>query len=79
MSSSSETLLLICLLGLALIAFIAGVVLLIQFARTRKVAYLIIGLLLTFLLPGILCCLSFLLWAPHTFVVYGPPPSNYIP
>ena len=79
MSSSSETLLLICLLGLALIAFIAGVVLLIQFARTRKVAYLISGLLLTFLLPGILCCLSFLLWAPHTFVVYGPPPSNYIP
>jgi uncharacterized membrane protein YkgB len=79
MSSSSETLLLICLLGLALIAFIAGVVLLIQFARTRKVAYLIIGLLLTFLLPGIFCCLSFLLWAPHTFVVYGPPPSNYIP
>jgi uncharacterized membrane protein YkgB len=79
MSSSSETLLLICLLGLALIAFIAGVVLLIQFARTRKVAYLIIGLLLTFLLPGILCCLSFLFWAPHIFMAYGPPPSNYVP
>lgn len=79
MSSSSETLLLNGGTGLALIAFIAGVVLLIQFARTRKIAYLLIGLLLTFLVPGMLCCLSFLLWAPHTFVVYGPPPSNYIP
>jgi uncharacterized membrane protein YkgB len=79
MITFSGNMLLICGAGLALIAFIAGVVLLIQFARTRKIAYLILGLLLTFLIPGILCSLSFLLWAPHIFMAYGPPPSHYVP
>ena len=79
MSSSSETLLLICPIGLALIAFGAGIFFLIRYARTRKVAFLLTGLLLTFILPGVFCCLSFLFWAPHIFMAYGPPPSNYVP
>lgn len=62
-----------------IIVFIIGIYYLIQYAKTRRKAYLITGLILTFLLPGILLCLGFLLWLPNVAMGYGPPPSNYVP
>jgi ABC-type Fe3+ transport system permease subunit len=62
-----------------IIVLIIGVFYLIQYAKTRRKAFLITGLMLTFLLPGILLCLGFLLWLPNVAMGYGPPPSNYAP
>jgi ABC-type Fe3+ transport system permease subunit len=79
MSSIVDSLPIIIAVALAAISFFAGVVLLILFARSRKTLFLILGLLLTFILPGILLCLAVILWIPNAVMVYGPPPPNYMP
>jgi hypothetical protein len=53
-----------------------GIFFLVRYARTRKRTHLVIGLLLTFIILGLLCCFVFILWLPNAFVVYGPPPHN---
>jgi len=79
-SSIIDSLPLICLIALAVISFILGIISLIQFARSRKPLFLILGLVLTFLLPGVCLFLSTrLLTPPDPFMVYGPPPSNHVP
>jgi hypothetical protein len=79
MSSVMDSLPLIILIALAVLSFIIGIVLLILFARSRKILFLILGLLLTFLVPGIILYLAFLLWMPSAVMVYGPPPPHYSP
>ncbi len=79
MYSVMDSLPLIILIALAVLSFIIGIVLLILFARSRKILFLILGLLLTFLVPGIILYLAFLLWMPSAVMVYGPPPPHYSP
>jgi hypothetical protein len=59
----------------ALIALGVGIFLLVRYAQTRRTPFLIGGLVLTLVLPGLLCCLALMLFAPFTTVAYGPPPS----
>lgn len=66
-------LIILAVLGLA--SLIAGIVCLIFYFKTRKTLLLIIGLLLTFLVPGLFCCIVLALWIPNAFVVYAPPPQ----
>ncbi len=65
----------IVLLVFALISLGVGIYLLVRYAQTRRVPFLIGGLALTFVLPGLFCCLALMLFAPFTTVAYGPPPS----
>jgi hypothetical protein len=63
---------------LGLISMAGGIVCIVRYARTRKVVWLIVGLLLTLLVPGLLICAAIVLWIPSTMVAYGPAPT-YIP
>jgi len=60
---------------LSLVSLAMGVFCIFRFAKTRKIAYLIVGLLLTFILPGVLLCIALVVFVPSTMVVYGPPPT----
>ena len=62
------------LVVLGLVSFGIGIYFLIRYARMRKRSFLVIGLILTFIVPGLVCCLAFMLWLPSATVVYGPPP-----
>jgi hypothetical protein len=65
--------LVIAVLGLTSLA--AGIFCLVRFMRTRNRVLLVVGLLLTFVAPGVLFCLAVALWAPAATVVYGPAPG----
>ena len=77
MSTSSIVIIVIAFL-LALASLGCGVYCLVRYAKTRKIIFLVVGLLLTFILPGLFFCLALVLFIPGTMVVYGPPP-DYIP
>ncbi|MGB7537823.1 MAG: hypothetical protein WBM17_04730 [Anaerolineales bacterium] len=64
---------------IAITALIVGVLFLIRFFKTRNKQFLVAGLIMTLLLPGLFILLGFLLWLPNAFMAYGPPPSNYTP
>lgn len=51
-----------------------GVYCIVRYAKTRKVVFLIVGVILTFLLPGICLCAALGVYIPSTTIVYGPPP-----
>ena len=61
---------------LSLVSLAVGIFFIVRFAKTRKTAYLIVGLLLTFIVPGALLCLALVVFIPTTMVVYGPPPTS---
>jgi hypothetical protein len=83
--STPELLPLIIMIAAAVISFAAGILCLIRFVKTRKPLLLILGLLLTFLVPGALLYLSTQYWStqlvtpPGPVMVYGPPPSTDLP
>jgi len=60
---------------LSLASFGAGVYCLVRYAKTRKAVLLIVGLILTFLLPGICLVFALVVFIPSTTIVYGPPPT----
>lgn len=63
---------------LAVVLLVAGIVCLVLYARRRNKALLVVGLVLTLVVPGLaFCCLlSFLArLIPDPFVVYAPPPT----
>jgi len=60
---------------LSLVSLAVGVFYIVRYAKTRKKAYLIVGLLLTFILPGVCLCLALVVFIPSTMIVYGPPPT----
>jgi hypothetical protein len=60
---------------LSLASLAAGIFCITRYMRTRKRVLLVVGLLLTFVAPGILFCLVVALWAPAATVVYGPAPG----
>jgi hypothetical protein len=51
-----------------------GIYCIVRYARTRKVAFLIVGLILTFVLPGTILCIALGVYIPSRMIVYGPPP-----
>jgi hypothetical protein len=71
--------LLIVLSIAAILLFLAslagGIVCIVRYIRTKKIAFLIVGLLLTLVVPGLLLCAALAVWIPSTMIVYGPPES----
>jgi hypothetical protein len=85
MQSTPELLPWIITIAAAVISFAAGIFCLIRFVKTRKPLFLGLGLLLTFLVPGVLLYLgtqylstqySSTPWVspPEPGMVYGPQP-----
>jgi hypothetical protein len=64
------------ILGLASIG--GGIFCIVRYAKTRKVVWLIVGLVLTFIVPGVLLCVTLGVFIPGTMIVYGPPPPTNI-
>ncbi|GEM_PF-6480149 len=85
MQSASELLPWIITITAAAISFAAGILCLVRFAKTRKPLYLVLGLLLTFLVPGALLYWGTHYWItqgmppPDPIITYGPPPSTDLP
>jgi hypothetical protein len=80
MPSTPELLPWIIAIAAAVLSFAAGMLCLIRFVKTRKPLFLGLGLLLTFLLPGVLLFLSTQMASPpDPVMVYGPPPSADAP
>jgi hypothetical protein len=85
MPSASELFPWIIIIAAAAASFIAGILCLIRFAKTRQPFFLVLGLLLTFLVPGALLYLGTQYWStqvvtpPDPIMVYGPLPSTDLP
>jgi hypothetical protein len=66
---------LIIAIGLvALLSFAGGIFSLLQYVKKKNKMLLVLGILLTFIIPGLVICAIFTLSVPDTTVVYGPPP-----
>jgi|PlaIllAssembly_1097288.scaffolds.fasta_scaffold2328921_1 hypothetical protein len=83
MPSLGESVPQILLIITAVVSFAAGVYCLVRFGKTRKNVFLILGLLFTFLLPGI-CVYLVAHWLvqaqpPTPIITYGPPPDHNVP
>ena len=63
---------------LALVSLGCGIFCIVRYARTRKVVWLIVGLVLTFIVPGELLCVALGVFIPNVMIVYGPPPPTNI-
>ena len=59
---------------LALVSLGCGIFCIVRYTKTRKVVWLIAGLLLTFIVPGLLLCVALGVFIPSVMMVYGPPP-----
>ena len=64
------------ILGLASLG--GGIFCIVRYAKTRKAVWLIVGLVLTFIVPGLLFCVALGVFIPSTIIVYGPPPPTTI-
>ena len=60
---------------LSLVSLAGGIFCIVRYVKTRKIVFLIVGLLLTFILPGLFICAALVVFIPSTMVVYGPPPT----
>jgi len=60
---------------LGLVSLGSGIYCIVRYARSRKVVMLIVGLILTFIVPGIFVCVVLGAFIPNTLIVYGTPPS----
>lgn len=66
--------------GLILLVLVGvGIFLLVRYFQTRKIGFLIAGLICALVLPGLLLCLLVVLWIPSQMVVYAPPPPEFLP
>ena len=63
---------------LSLVSLAGGIFCIVRFAKTRKIAYLIVGLILTFIIPGLCLFATLVVSIPSTTVVYGPPPTMMV-
>jgi nicotinamide riboside transporter PnuC len=59
---------------LGLVSLGSGIYCIVRYARSRKVVTLIVGLILTLIVPGIFLCVALGAFIPSTMIVYGPPP-----
>ena len=72
---STTTILVIAVAAvLSLVSLGFGIFCIVRYAKTRKVAWLIVGLVLSFVVPGLLLCVALGVFIPSTMIVYGPPP-----
>ena len=60
--------------AILLVPFAVGVTLLVRYMRTRRRLFLVLGLLFTFVLPGLLILSLAAGWLPLPGMVYAPPP-----
>ena len=60
---------------LSLVSLAIGIFCIIRYAKTRKIVFLIVGLILTFVLPGLFLFCALVVYIPNTMIVYGPPPT----
>lgn len=58
----------------SLLSLGGGIFCIVRYARTRKVVFLVVGLVLMFILPGLCLCVALGIYIPSTTIVYGPPP-----
>lgn len=61
---------------LSLVSLAGGIYCIVRYGKTRKIAFLIVGLLLTLILPGLFIWAALAVFIPSTMVVYGPPPPS---
>lgn len=61
---------------LSLVSLAGGIYCIVRYGKTRKIVFLIVGLLLTFILPGLFIWAALAVFIPSTMVVYGPPPTS---
>lgn len=61
---------------LAIISLVFGIKFLIKYNQTRKKLHLVLGILLTFIVPAVLLFLAFNFWRynPNSIIAYGPNP-----
>jgi uncharacterized membrane-anchored protein len=59
----------------SIISLIFGILSFIKYSKTRKNTYLVLGIILTFVVPGILLYLAFRFYVSSTMVVYMPAPA----
>jgi hypothetical protein len=57
---------------LSLVSLAGGIFCIVRYVKTRKIVFLIVGLLLTFILPGVFIYAALVVFIPSTMVVYGP-------
>jgi len=62
----------------AIVSIVFGILSFIKYSKTRKNIYLALGIILTFVVPGILLYLAFRFYVSSTMVVYMPGPDNGI-
>ena len=67
--------LVIILALVGIISLAAGIISLIKYARTKSKLFLVLGIMLTFVVPGIILFVVFRIWPIDTGVVYGPGPG----
>lgn len=58
------------------VSFAGGLYCMVRYARTRRVGLLVVGLLLMFILPGLLLLLALGVMRPLPMGTYGPPPTT---
>lgn len=69
-------LLVVGILALGVLGLVGvGVFFIVRYAQTRRAAFLISGLLLTLVVPGIFLLCLLAVWIPSLSMVYGPPPD----
>lgn len=80
MMQSNLTLIIVVAIAviLSLVSLAGGIICIIRYAKTRKIAFLIAGLILTFILPGLCLVAALVLFIPSTMIVYGPPPTQMV-
>jgi hypothetical protein len=60
----------------SIISLIFGILSFVKYSKTRKNTYLFLGILLTFIVPGILLYLALKIYSPSTMIDYMPGPDN---
>ncbi len=76
MDTAGLIIIIIATIGI-IISLIFGIILLVKYKSTRKKWQLILGIILTFIIPAIIIYYAFRIY-PLTGMVYGPGPGNAI-
>ena len=68
------TIIILILVLLAIASLVGGIISLVKYAKTKNKLMLILGIVFTFIVPGILLYFAFRIWVMDTMMVYGPAP-----
>ena len=76
MNDTTMLIILVALIIGAIISLVFGIKFLIKYSKTRKNKYLYLGIIFTFVIPGILLIVAFKLWVyqGNSMILYGPLP-----